>query len=89
MADKPQLVVNISPDAHAAQEIAAGLKALEEAGRGRNNNVTVPGGVYGNANGEGFHDAHGNPVTEDGKPIAEGDAADDEAESKPARGKKK
>lgn len=69
MADKPQLVVQVSPDAHAAQEIAAGLKAFEEAGVGRNNNVTVPGGVYGNADGKGFHDSEGKPVTKDGKPV--------------------
>lgn len=81
MADKPQLVVQISPDAHAAQEIAAGLKAFEEAGRGRNNNITVPGGVYGNASGTGFHDAHGNPVTKDGKPT-DAEAAEESDETK-------
>ncbi len=30
---------------------------------------TVPGGVYGDADGQGYHDAEGNPVTKDGKPI--------------------
>lgn len=76
MAEKPQVVVQLSPDAHAAQEIAAGLKAFEEAGVGRNNNITKPGGYYIGVDGKP-HDAHGRKIGESGDvdSLSAGDAA--------------
>lgn len=85
MAEKAQRVVQVSPDAHAAQEIAEGLAAFEAAGVGRHNNITVAGGVFGNARGNGFHDSEGNPVTKDGKPIAGEAESEDDTPAKPAR----
>lgn len=63
MAEKPQVVVQMSPDAHAAQEITAGLDAFEQAGVGRNNNITKPGGHYIGTDGKP-HDAHGRKIGE-------------------------
>lgn len=80
MAEKPQLVVQVSPEAHAAQEIAAGLDAFEKAGVGRNNNITRAGGYFIGTNGEP-HDSEGNPISDD-EPEAEGEDAPKAAKKK-------
>lgn len=41
--------------------------------------TTLPGGVYKDAEGDGFHNAHGQPVDQEGN-ILEVDADEDEGE---------
>jgi hypothetical protein len=78
-SEKPQLVVQVSPDAHAAQEIAEGLAAFEKAGVGRHNNKTVPGGKFIGTDGK-FHDAHGRKLEDADAGIAKMSAEDAAAE---------
>ncbi len=42
---------------------------------------TIPGGVYENADGKGYHDAHGNPVKGAVADKAEAQAEKDQAEA--------
>lgn len=62
-AQRPQMVV-IDTQQHAARELAAELDELRKGGKQLDK--TIPGGRYANAGGEGFHDAFGNPISEDG-----------------------
>jgi hypothetical protein len=58
MADTREVVYVGSPDQILREQLAKDMEKLKDNPLDR----TDAGGYYGNADGSGFHDAHGNPV---------------------------
>ena len=76
MADR---VIVINPDQQAREQLVEDMKRLKE---NPLNESKVPGGVFGNAGGDGFHNAHGQAVDEDGNVLGADDAPAPKAAAK-------
>lgn len=65
-ADTPAPTVVLSGEQHARQQLADEMKALAA---NPLDEQKVAGGVYRDAGGTGYHNAHGEAVTAQGKPV--------------------
>ncbi len=63
VAITPPPAVLLSAERHERQQLAAEMAELRKNPLDR---ATQPGGVYGNAGGDGWHDAEGRELNEDG-----------------------
>lgn len=70
MADTERVII-VNPEQQARQQLVEDMKRL----RDNPLDKTVPGGVFKDATGDGYHNANGDPVTKDGKPVGKEKAA--------------